>query len=101
MHVTTRSGKLPLSLSQKTFKKFQKWIKKDKPRIKCPMENCRERVHENDIAAVLNPDCEALDPFMDSRTRRKLAERHDVSVIKYALGERSRCCPRCEVREKF
>uniref|UniRef100_A0A915N8X7 RBR-type E3 ubiquitin transferase n=1 Tax=Meloidogyne javanica TaxID=6303 RepID=A0A915N8X7_MELJA len=54
-----------------------KWIKKDKPRIKCPMENCRERVHENDIAAVLNPDCEALDPFMDSRTRRKLAERHD------------------------
>nr|CAD2131152.1 unnamed protein product [Meloidogyne enterolobii] len=74
----------------------QKWIKKDKPRIKCPMENCRERVHENDIAAVLNPDCEALDPFMDSKTRRKLAERHDVSVIKYALGERSRCCPRCE-----
>ncbi|KAF7639423.1 RING-type domain-containing protein [Meloidogyne graminicola] len=75
---------------------LQKWIKKDKARIKCPMENCLERVHENDIYALLSSECEDLDNYMDFETRNMLLIKHETCVIKYGLGERSRCCPRCE-----
>ncbi|GMT28324.1 hypothetical protein PFISCL1PPCAC_19621, partial [Pristionchus fissidentatus] len=75
------------------------WIvHRQKARIKCPFDNCVERIHENDIKAVLDSDEEILDVITPADERSALQYQHDKHVITYALGgeDRIRRCPLCK-----
>ncbi|VDM64301.1 unnamed protein product [Angiostrongylus costaricensis] len=78
---------------------FQFWIRdKAKARIKCIKPTCSQRIHENDINAVLDEEEDGLNLFMPLDHRQWLQYYHNKDVIYYALGGNKyvKQCPLCK-----
>uniref|UniRef100_A0A0K0DJC9 IBR domain-containing protein n=1 Tax=Angiostrongylus cantonensis TaxID=6313 RepID=A0A0K0DJC9_ANGCA len=77
----------------------QFWIRdKAKARIKCIKLTCSQRIHENDINAVLDEEEDGLNLFMPLDHRQWLQYYHNKDVIYYALGGNKyvKQCPLCK-----
>ncbi|EFO24732.1 hypothetical protein LOAG_03756 [Loa loa] len=73
------------------------WIgEENKARIKCAKRTCPNRIHENDIDAVLDPDNDDLEIFMKRAKREYLLHEHRKHSIYYAFGGLIQRCPLCK-----